>query len=684
MTLDMSKYLGVFVSEGTEHLESLARDLVAFEKSPGAEVVDSMFRHAHSIKGMAASMGYEPIAVVAHRVEDLVGAMRDTPARLDRAQIDLLLGAVDLLLGQVRAVGAGLAPEEGKAILAELGARVEALTGQAPKQTRVLKTTASANEPSAAPEVTTPSVHTGPAQPESKQVDDRALGLTPRWQLRFKLAATCQVPGVRAFLVHKRLTSLGTVVEIRPALEELRAGRIPDGVIAAELESSSAEEALSAQLKNIPEVELTSIKRAEAPSPAAPVLPNPAAAQVSSPASAIPVPVSGPTDSSRTVRVKTELLDYFLDAVGELLLATARIREVGKSLPTSHSAPWEEAVYRLHGLVKDLHDKVMTVRMTPLSLITERLPRAVRDIARKTGREVEFAVSGAEIELDRAIIDELSDPLLHLLRNCVDHGIEPPAERIAAQKSPQGRLLLTVRRQRDRVLLELQDDGRGMDPSKLKAAAIQRGALTPEAAARMTDKEALLLACLPGVSTAKDVSDISGRGVGMDAVKRSIEAVNGTLEIESERGRGTRFTLRLPLTVAVVNLLLVGVREEIFGLPIAKVLGAVEWDSAALSGSRGTALLPYGQAWVPVHELSELLNLDSPRDGLSRGTRPYVVMEGDAGKVALAVDRLLGQEEVVLKALSRPLDLVPGLSGVTILGTGRPVFILDVPRLTAI
>lgn len=360
------------------------------------------------------------------------------------------------------------------------------------------------------------------------------------------------------------------------------------------------------------------------------------------------------------------------------MLATARLREVGKVLPENTRPALEEGVYRLHTLVKDLHDKVMTARMTPLSLITDRLPRAARDIARRKEREVDLVITGAEIELDRAILEELSDPLLHLLRNCIDHGLEAPEDRAAAKKGPRGRVLVAVKRARDRVIIELEDDGRGMDPAKLKNAAVSRGLLSAEAAVRLTDREAFMLSCLPGVSTAKDITDISGRGVGMDAVKRVVENVGGTLEIDSERGRGTRFTLRLPLTVAVVHLLLVEVGEEVFGLPIAKVVGATEADGESLSRSRETALLPHGNSLLPVHSLDALVGVPAPR---RLGARPFVVMDGDSGRVALAVDRLLGQEEVVLKPLSRPLDLLPGLSGVTILGSGRPVFILDVPRL---
>jgi two-component system chemotaxis sensor kinase CheA len=335
-------------------------------------------------------------------------------------------------------------------------------------------------------------------------------------------------------------------------------------------------------------------------------------------------------------------------------------------------------VDRLQATVMDLHDKVMAVRMTPLRLVTDQLPRAARDLARKAGKQVEVEVQGAEIEIDRAILDELADPLVHLIRNAVDHGIEAPHLRLLAGKPATGRVTVSARRERDRVIVEIADDGRGMDPQKLRQRAVERGALSPEAAAALTDPEALLLCCLPGVSTADRVTEVSGRGVGMDAVKRVVEAVGGALELESEPGRGSRFALRLPLTVAVQQVLLVRVGEEVLGLPIAKVHGAAQAEVDRLERSRGEPMLPYGGGLVPVRDLAGLLGL--PR-GAQGGVRQVVVTDGDGARVGLAVDALLGQEDAVLKPLARPLSLVSGLSAVTVLGNGRPVFILDVPRL---
>ena len=631
----MSRYLGLFVAEAAEHLEALGRDLVALEGTPAAETVDSLFRHAHSVKGMAASMGLEPIAQLAHRVEDLVDAARRDPAALGRDRVDLLLSATDAMLALVRGTGEGNAPAAQPELLGRLGEAVTALTGQSPRPTRVARVDVL---PTSAPSL------------ESR-----------RLEIRFRVLPAAQSPGPRAFLVYKKLSALGEVSHLRPALEDLRVGAIPDGRVALTLETDGGLDAVRSALSVVPEVELVS---AEPAAPEPPAAPGPSASPAPEPA--------------RTVRVRTELLDDFLEMAGELLLATARLRDIGRRFPEHGRSALDEGVDRLHALVKDLHGKVMGARMTPVAVVTDQLPRAARDLARRRNKDVEVTISGAEIEIDRAILDAIAEPLLHVLRNAVDHGIEQPEARVLAGKPPRGRLKISVRRTRERVMLEISDDGRGMDADRLRAAAVSRGKLTAEAAARLSTREALLLACLPGVSTAADVSDISGRGVGMDAVKRSVEGLGGALELESQPGKGTQVTLRLPLTVAVIQLLLVRAGGEVLGLPITKVLGAVEVADSALQRSPASDLLTYGQRLVPAHDLSRLLELPA---STTVGPRPWVVMEAEEGDVALGVEALLGQEEAVLKALGRPLDRLSGLAGVTILGNGRPVFILDVPRL---
>ncbi len=503
--------------------------------------------------------------------------------------------------------------------------------------------------------------------------DSDELPLHPRFQLALRISPAAAQPGVRGFLAYKRLSVIGNVFDLKPSLEDVKAGRLEQGAIRLELETTETEASVARTVKTVADVELISILAVSRASASA------AAPPLSAPTEADKTRIIG-KESARTVRVKTELLDQFLDATGELLLATARVREVGKSLPEVHRPLLDESVDRLHALVRDLHGKVMQARMTPLAVITDRLPRAARDIARRRAREVELTITGADIELDRAIVDELADPVLHLLRNAVDHGLEPPEERRMRGKPIRGTVKFTVKRLRDRVSVEVEDDGRGMDAERLKAAAVERGLLTPEQAKALSEKDALLLCCLPGVSTASDVSDISGRGVGMDSVRRVVESVGGSLEIESQRGAGTTFRMILPLTVAMVNLLLVEVGDDVFGLPIGKVSGVVEMVRAKLERSQNAPVIHFGQQVIAVHELGQVLDVPCAPIDLLR-LSPFVVVDTDDGRVAFGVDRLLGQQEVVLKALSKPLELIAGLAGVTILGNGRPVFVLDPARL---
>jgi two-component system chemotaxis sensor kinase CheA len=618
-------------------------------EEPLGPLIDEMFRHAHSMKGMSAAMELEGIKDVAHRAESLLEVFRRSGSAPDPGSMDVLLGAVDAMQAMVELAAKGEQPPAEAALLDRLGVAVA----------RAQEASGAGAPASPAPP---PLAQPAPPAPEAP-----APGVAPaprrRVAIEVEIAPACPVPAVRGFLVLKKLSGLGAVLSASPAAEDLKAGRLPDRRVAVVLETAEAIPALERALSQISDIAAVRAQEEAAPPPA-PAAPAPAAGREAG--------------EGRAVRVRVELLDSFLDALGELILATARIREVGKSIPDAARQPLDEGVDRLQAAVKDLHDKVMAVRMTPLALVTDRLPRAARDLARKIGRQVDVEVAGAEIEIDRAILDELSDPLVHIIRNAVDHGIEPPHLRQLAGKPPTGRVEVTARRERDRVIVEISDDGKGMDPEKLRRAAVERKALSAEQAAALSDREALLLSCLPGVSTAERVTDVSGRGVGMDAVKKRVEAVGGTLEIESRPGLGTRVSLRLPLTVAVQPVLLVRVGEEVLGLPIAKVHGAAQVNVDALERSRGEPMLPYGDGLVPVRDLGALLGL--PR-APARGPRQVVVADGEGARVGLMVDALLGQEDAVLKPLARPLDLVGGLSAVTVLGNGRPVFILDVPRL---
>ena len=542
MPIDLSQYLALFVSEGSAHAESLGRDLLALEtEAPPPGCIDSVFRHIHSIKGMAASMEFAEIVELAHAAEDLVGLLRQRQGGpVNRPTIDLLLGTAERLSAMIRERG-----------------------------------------------------------------EKRQLG---------------------------------------PA----------DGLVAGLLGLISAPIA--------------------GPARTTPVEPAPE-----------PRPAASLHERLRSVRVKAELLDDLLEVAGELLLENARLRELARGLGEPLRGAFDEGLDRMHAMVRSFHQRIVAVRLTPLSLLTDQLPRHLREVTRQLGREVDLAIEGAEVEVDRTIVDELADAVLHLIRNCADHGIEPPDRREAAGKPRRGSIRVEARRERDRLILEIADDGRGFDTVRLRAAAVARGILDGPAAAALDEAAALQLACWPGISTASSVTEISGRGVGLDAVKNSIEGLGGTLEITSTLGQGSRFRLRLPLAVALVQVLLAEVDHEIVALPVAKVLGAVELhDESWLSGSPHVApRLEVQGAEVPLHHLGRLLGWGGlgSAEGEWVGTQPVLLVESRGRPVGLKVDRLVGQQEAVLKPLAASLSQLPGLSAMTLLGTGRPVFVLDVPRL---
>jgi len=319
----------------------------------------------------------------------------------------------------------------------------------------------------------------------------------------------------------------------------------------------------------------------------------------------------------------------------------------------------------------------MSARLTPFSSLTERLPRAVRDLAHRLEKTIELDVQGADVELDRTVIEALGDPLSHLVRNAADHGLEDPQTRERAGKPARGKLTLTARRERDKVIVEVQDDGRGMDAAALRRKAVKSAAMTQEAADALSDDAAYELAFLPGVSTRDDATEVSGRGVGLDAVQRKVESLGGKASIRSVPGKGTTFVLELPLSVSMANLLLVQVGGELYGVPLHRVLLTTEYDLSARGGEGFDArsLVVMGEL-VRAYGLAKLFGLPSLAPP---GPRPFVVMEVDGLRFAVSVDRLVGQEEAVLKPLFPPLDRVRGLSGITVLGNGRPLLVLD-PR----
>jgi len=375
------------------------------------------------------------------------------------------------------------------------------------------------------------------------------------------------------------------------------------------------------------------------------------------------------------VRVDTRLLDDLMDQVGELVTAKGSLLEETQAIP---SRALHENVGRLDTLVKSLQQQAMKLRMMPLELITDRFPRAVRDLARKRGKELHFDILGKEIELDRAILEELPDPLLHIFRNSIDHGVEPPEERVRNGKAPTGTIRLEASKERESVLIRVSDDGRGMDPALLRRLALERGVITQEQHDSLSDGEVLYLITVPGFSTAKEVTDVSGRGVGMDVVRNAVESLRGSLAIESVLGQGSTFTLKLPLTLAVVAVLLVEVGSERYALPVSYVEEILELESEEIQRSQGQEMVARDGMLLPLVRLRRILGCPEEE---SSARLLLVLCEMRGRLVGLAVDRLVGYREVVVKSLGKALKSLRGFAGVTILGDGSTVLILDINTL---
>jgi two-component system chemotaxis sensor kinase CheA len=692
--MDLSKYRQLFLDESREHLQALNRELLVLEKEgEGYAGVDVMFRAAHSVKGMSASMGYDAMAAVSHALEEIMDRLRKKTLAVGPPLMGLLYEGVDTLgalANQIEEKGSTSLAVDG--LVARLQGAARGGPSPAPEPPAPAATSAAEAEiplPGTAAAVVGPPPGPVPAPPEEDRPavpggiftlepaqlavvrDYVRSGLVP-YACVLRLARDSGALAARNFIVLGRLGKLGMLLASTPTLEEVRAGRGRE-LVEALLLTERPQEQLRTLLLAIPEVEELQLRLFSLGSEAGP---RPTPAGRPAPPAADPAGRAAPKRTA-TVRVETRVLDDLINIVGELIINRERLLEIGRGL---ESEELHENLGRLDVLVRQFQDSIMTVRMMPLELVVDRLPRLVRDLAFQCGKQVGFEVAGRGVELDRAILEELNDVLLHLVRNALDHGVEAPAERVAAGKPPKAQIRLRAGRDRDWVWISVEDDGRGMDPGKIAAAAVERGLVTAEQAAQLEPRDQLRLACLPGVSTAAQVTELSGRGVGMDVVKAKLDAFGGALLIDSAPGRGSSFTLRLPLTLAIIRILLVEVRGQEYGLPVSHVQRTGLLEPFQIEWSQKQPLLHWGTRLVPLADLGGLLG-HPPRD-LRSATGLFVAVTEIGGRAAgIAVDRLLGTYEVVVKPLGLPLKRVRGLSGVTVMGDGRTVLLLDIPAL---
>jgi len=663
--MDMSKYKDLFISEAREHVQGMSNRILVLEKEPASEQsINELFRHAHSVKGMSASMGYAKIAELSHYLEDMMDVVRKGQVSVSSGVTDILLEGVDVLENMVDAVEQNESLEviDISALLAKV---MNAMEGK-------VEAAATGEKPPAPAPVPEPQLDPGTGavkeSPELPPLNDDDL------TVRFEIAPDSLVPAARAYLAVKKLGSIGQVHQTDPPLEEIKAGNY-SGHVTAWIGGAERDLILKT-LQSLAEMGEISVSEpdgetAQPEESAGGVLKHPdqTAAQ---PKKDPGVSASG----AKTVRISTALLDTFINLVGELIVTKSRLNDL---LADSGSRDVDQVLTRVDHLVSGLHSEVMKVRMMPLETVTQRLPRVVRDLARKRKKKVSLEVVGADIELDRAVLEELGDPLIHLLRNAVDHGLENAEGRANSGKDETGRIVLRAFRERDMVYVEIIDDGKGMDLEAIKTKAVEKGVISRDQAKVISDEETVMLVCRPGFSTATEVTDVSGRGVGMDVVQSTVNGLGGSLSIESHTGEGTTFTLRLPLTVAIVKMLLISLVDHTFAVPITRVARTIRVTSEEFNESQGRRFLNLDEELVAVFDLGELLKIERHTNG--RSLFNVVLVEATNRTVGLIVDSVIGQVDIVVKPLCYPIQYLKRYSGMTVLGDGRIVPILDLGNL---
>src|SRR5881409_2776088 len=629
--MDLSQYAELFLAESREHLSACNQLLLAWERKPASlEPVAGLFRAVHTVKGMAATMGYGVVTDLAHRTESLLDHLRRGAHPATDELLQLLFRARDALEQAVELSVRGRERDlDLSAITAELDRAAARAGGKAGRA-------AAAREPPPPP--------------------IEALA-APGRLVQVVLRAEAPLKGGRALLLLKRAQALGAVHAVSPPPAAFEAEDF-DGRLAFRLESAAPADQIRERLRAAGDVESVTLPEEEERRAAAPA----AAGAAVEPA------------RSRHLRVDLRRLDGLMDLIGELVTARGRLNELAAE---RRDPAIDDVTIQISRLTADLQAEIIQARMTPVWQVFDRFPRLVRDLARQLGKQVAFRVEGKEIELDRTILDELGDPLMHLLRNAVDHGIEPPAERRRRGKPLEGEIVLTAVRERASVAITVSDDGRGIDRHKILERAQREGVVDAHADA-LSDEQLLRVLARPGFSTAEAVTSVSGRGVGIDVAMTRIRALGGTIEIRSELGKGTTFVLRLPVTLAIVRAIMASVGPERYALPLTYVAETVEFGAVTTTMVEGREAIVLRDHVVPLVHLRRLLGVTSDR---APARAPIIVLELGDRRAGVVVDGMLGQQEIVVKGFDAPQGTLPVFSGATIMGDGVPALILDAAGL---
>lgn len=661
----MSQYLEVFIDESREHLQTINEQLLELEKNPDdVSIVNEIFRSAHTLKGMSATMGFEDLANLTHQMENVLDAIRNGKIAVTPELLDVIFRAVDDLEAMVVSISEG---GDGKRDVTNVVAQLKQIEK---------------GEAVAAPQKPAPTHEQTYDEFEYTILKQSAEQGFHSYEVTVKLRSDCLLKAARVFMIFEVIEQIGEVIKSVPTVEMLEAEQFDDQFVVTVV-TKVLEDELQKRITKVSEVEQVIVQRVDLHRSTEEEKTTETKHEQKEEQQAVEQAVekkqegqeekaTGKQVSNKTIRVNIERLDVLMNLFEELVIDRGRLEQISREL---NNPELHETVERMSRISGDLQNIILNMRMVPVETVFNRFPRMVRQLARDLGKKINLEIIGAETELDRTVIDEIGDPLVHLLRNAIDHGIETPDVRRAKGKPEEGTVKLKAYHSGNHVFIEIEDDGTGISREKVLKKAISKGIISEQNAANLTDKQVYELIFASGFSTADKVSDISGRGVGLDVVKSTIESLGGSVSIDSEEGAGSVFSIQLPLTLSIISVMLVEIQNEKYAIPLSSIIETAIVKKEDILHAHNQKVIDFRGKVVPLLFLKDIFEVPVSKeedDFLS-----VVIVRKGEKMAGLVVDSFIGQQEVVLKSVGNYLTSVFAISGATILGDGQVALIID-------
>ncbi|MGE6753092.1 chemotaxis protein CheW [Rossellomorea sp. NPDC071047] len=668
--MELSQYLEVFIEESKENLQTCNEQLLELEKNPeNLAIVNEIFRSAHTLKGMSATMGYEDLANLTHKMENVLDAIRNEKIKVTPEILDVVFKSVDDLEAMVFSIADG---GDGKRDVTEVVNLLQAI-----EKGENLQSASNEAAATIAPEIHTLSMkYEAFEQTVIQQSYEQGFRC---FEITVSLREDCLLKAARVFMVFEVLEKLGEVIKSFPTVDQLEEEQFDHSFVIAVVSKEDASE-IEKSIRNVSEVEDVTLMELTLHH-----IHNNEVSGSEEQSGEVVVKEREDTmtketnttsrqsnPSSKTIRVNIERLDVLMNLFEELIIDRGRLEQISKDLKNPELNETVERMTRISG---DLQSIILTMRMVPVETVFNRFPRMVRQLARDLNKKIELEIIGAETELDRTVIDEIGDPLVHLIRNALDHGIEMPEVRSKNGKPEQGTVKLKAYHSGNHVFIELEDDGAGINKQRVMEKAIQKGIVSEEVAQTLSDRQIYELILASGFSTADQISDISGRGVGLDVVKATIESLGGSITIDSSAGQGSLFSIQLPLTLSIISVMLVEIEDEKYAIPLSSIIETAIVKKEEIMNAHNQRVIDFRGKVVPLLFLEDVFEI--PKDSKDEEFYSVVVVRKGEKMAGLVVDSFIGQQEIVLKSLGNYLNDVFAISGATILGDGQVALIVD-------